>query len=168
MMHISRFLCGIISKHAKKCLALIDIVFLENHPNNKKIDEKFPLNQNNLVEMWKFSPQFFFKSQNVDNSFLINWKIMTRFALYFLLLPRCKISPIKNNNKIKIYIYRKFNHTCAWLSQNNWKIALNKIYHTTTKIFPRKNQNSPISILHNCFLLTISSSYIFFQSTFSR
>jgi hypothetical protein len=51
MMHISRFLCGIISKHAKKCLALIDIVFLENHPNNKKIDEKFPLNQNNLVEM---------------------------------------------------------------------------------------------------------------------
>jgi hypothetical protein len=32
-------------------------VFLENHPDNKKIDEKIPLNQKNLVEMWKFSPQ---------------------------------------------------------------------------------------------------------------
>jgi hypothetical protein len=58
MMHIPKFLCGIISKHTKKCLALIDYVFLENHPNNFKNDEKFPLNQKNLLEMWKFSPQF--------------------------------------------------------------------------------------------------------------
>jgi hypothetical protein len=94
-MHIPKFLCGIISKHTKKCLALIDYVFLENHPNNFKNDEKFPLNQKNLLEMWKFSPQFKKKSQTVENYFLISWKIMTRFALYFLMLPRCKISPIK-------------------------------------------------------------------------
>ncbi len=75
-----------------------------------------------------------------------------------------KMQNFTNKNKLK---RKNINHIYAWLSQNNWDITLNKIYHATTKMLPLLHQEKikwmPISILHNCFLLTISSSYIFFN-----
>jgi hypothetical protein len=58
---------------------------------------------------------------------------------------------------------KNINYIYTWLSQNNWNITLNKIYHATTKMLPllcqEKTKRMPISI----FLVCIWTFYFFHE-----